>query len=498
MKVNGPRLSITLIGFLIVGGCATPTAVNERSSDLDSSPSVLDQSLAGLVTLHSRDTEGERIGLGSGFAISGDYIVTNAHVVAGAASVEVYEPGGDLLGVATFATALDIELDLAVLRVPSIARRPLAIAAAQPRVGDSIWALGAPMGLEGTVSSGIIAATRNIGPNEFLQITAPISTGSSGGPVVDARGQVIGVVTGMLREGQNLNFAIPSSTLARLALNPASRVRFPETVNLSDPGDTEFADAARLALGFIAASELQIGDSINGRLETYHAPWKASVAVFYRINGLAGQAVQIDVMSDEIDMVADLFSDPFVDDAESEWEISDDDSGDGLNARIVTVLPVSTTYYLAVYSYDGATGPYTVSMTTSGRPKLFHAPDRRWEFVGEDSQDEIAYLIDSQTIRDDGAGFLRERRIWVLGLHASEQTQPDVGRFDNVLWDFAFRCSQREFQIRSLTYRRGDRRVHSDSQRSIWQAVPPGSVAEALMQRACEGQTRRLRTIDDL
>src|SRR5437762_6933832 len=81
-------------------------------------------------------------------------------------------------------------------------------------VGETIYAFGNPEGLTGTMSPGIVSAgLRNTRDGTLLQISAPISSGSSGGPVVDSRGQVVGVALGSLREGQNLNFAVHASTV---------------------------------------------------------------------------------------------------------------------------------------------------------------------------------------------------------------------------------------------------------------------------------------------
>ena len=81
------------------------------------------------------------------------------------------------------------------------------------QVGVPIYAVGNPRGLEGTFSQGIISSVRKVGTDKLLQLTAPISPGSSGGPVLNGKGQVIGVSVATFRGGQNLNFAIPSNYL---------------------------------------------------------------------------------------------------------------------------------------------------------------------------------------------------------------------------------------------------------------------------------------------
>jgi hypothetical protein len=83
-------------------------------------------------------------------------------------------------------------------------------------VGDPVYAVGNPQGLEGTFSQGIVSSIRQVGSDKLLQITAPISPGSSGGPVLNLRGEVVGVSVATFSGGQNLNFAIPSNYLKAL------------------------------------------------------------------------------------------------------------------------------------------------------------------------------------------------------------------------------------------------------------------------------------------
>ncbi|MDH3531162.1 MAG: tetratricopeptide repeat protein, partial [Acidobacteriota bacterium] len=93
------------------------------------------------------------------------------------------------------------------------------IVATSPEEGESIVVIGNPYGLEGSVSNGIVSAVREIpGYGRIIQITAPISPGSSGSPVVNMRGQVIGVATLQAEEGQSLNFAVPSERISRLSI----------------------------------------------------------------------------------------------------------------------------------------------------------------------------------------------------------------------------------------------------------------------------------------
>ncbi|MGH9968571.1 MAG: S1C family serine protease [Pyrinomonadaceae bacterium] len=153
---------------------------------------------------------------------SGALIITNWHVVAGSKSVTIRTLDHDNY-VVTRIVAYSAEGDLALLQTNANAeeQRPLDVATAFPETGERVLVVGNPFGLfEGTLSDGIISSVRFI-PHvgSVLQLTAPVSQGNSGGPVVSMNGQVVGVVTFGLKQGQNLNFAMPWFTIARL-LNP--------------------------------------------------------------------------------------------------------------------------------------------------------------------------------------------------------------------------------------------------------------------------------------
>lgn len=165
-------------------------------------------------------------GLGTGFFIDGEgSLVTNLHVVQGAFRAEVKTVDGlryPVLGV----TASDELSDLILLRVdiPKDSYRWLSVEEEMPALAEPVVVVGTPMGLEQTVSEGIVSGIREMpGIGRFFQVSAPISRGSSGSPVVDARGRVVGVATFMMVMGQNLNFAVSGKSV--LALQPEAGMR---------------------------------------------------------------------------------------------------------------------------------------------------------------------------------------------------------------------------------------------------------------------------------
>ncbi len=181
------------------------------------------------------------IGLGTGFVVR-DYgwIVTNLHVIAGADRALVTFPNKKSYPVLEVLN-LSAAHDLALLRVEAKGLPVLKLADSEKvRPGDPIVAIGHPLGLEDTVSNGLVSAVRQIGDVTALQISAPIAPGSSGGPLLDERGEVVGVATAILRGGQNLNLGVPAKyvqallenqapvTLASLAASQAPEAKQPE------------------------------------------------------------------------------------------------------------------------------------------------------------------------------------------------------------------------------------------------------------------------------
>ena len=119
---------------------------------------------------------------------------------------------------------VDTEVDLALLEAPGLDRPALPFRPEDgPTIGDTMFAVGSPLGLDGTFSQGIVSGYRTDGTTNLMQITAPISPGSSGGPILDTRGHLVGVAVGTFSAGQNLNFAVPITVVSTFLAAPMSR-----------------------------------------------------------------------------------------------------------------------------------------------------------------------------------------------------------------------------------------------------------------------------------
>jgi serine protease Do len=188
----------------------------------ESLPQLIKRILPAVVTVVGFNARGKPIRIGSGFFIDREgHLITNLHVIRGVARAEVKLPRGGLYPL-TVLVAEDKQADLVKLKVTLPEGTPhfLTVSPARPEVGEHVVVLGSPLGLEQTVSEGMVSAIRNIrNRGEFLQISAPISPGSSGGPVVNMLGQVIGIATFQIR-GQNINFAVPGNRVLALKDGP--------------------------------------------------------------------------------------------------------------------------------------------------------------------------------------------------------------------------------------------------------------------------------------
>jgi hypothetical protein len=174
------------------------------------------------------DKDGKPVAQGTGFVIGNDgAILTNYHVVAEGSSAVVKFPDGAFC-VVDGVLASDKARDIAVIKIHGQNFRTVPLGDSdQVQVGEDVVAIGNPLSLESTVSNGIVSGIRTFKEEggKFLQITAPISPGSSGGPLFNMAGEVVGITTLYLKAGENLNFAIPVNDAKRLLLDGAARIQ---------------------------------------------------------------------------------------------------------------------------------------------------------------------------------------------------------------------------------------------------------------------------------
>lgn len=172
-----------------------------------------DASLIYKNTVNSTVTIETDNGLGSGFFVAPNIVATNYHVMEGAKSANCYMNNSNIKYKVDGYLGADKSVDLILLKVSTLDKPAIKFASTNISIGQSVYVIGSPKGFPATISDGIISGMRDFEGYKLIQMTAPISPGSSGGPVLNANGELIGISVSQLKDGQNINFAIPKSYL---------------------------------------------------------------------------------------------------------------------------------------------------------------------------------------------------------------------------------------------------------------------------------------------
>jgi len=243
-----------------------------------------------VVIVEALDERGSVIGQGSGFIVTTNgAIISNLHVIQGAAMIRVKLPNGDVYKT-TDLVDVDDNKDIVIIKIKGFKLPTVMLGDSdKAETGDSIVAISSPENLVNSLSTGVISGVRRVDTHRIFQITAPISRGSSGGALFNSNGEVIGIVTFLLKSGQNINFAVPinyargmisdeaTTSLAKLQPPPAKQE---SEAKPSDIYDTDQAIQDQMT----AASRSKPG--LSPQEPVYTRPDEA-LALFYRlVNGI--------------------------------------------------------------------------------------------------------------------------------------------------------------------------------------------------------------------
>lgn len=183
------------------------------------------------------DFNGNPVSTGSGVVVAPGILITNCHVVKEGRQIQVKFPKE------TFSATVQSrneERDLCQLYAGNITARPVPVSSANTlKVGQKVYAIGSPQGLENTLSEGLVSALREVEGGKIIQTSAAVSPGSSGGGLFDQFGNLVGVITFQARQGQNLNFALPADWIGNLP-----RVAGGARIDYSAPAGTVNAEPA--------------------------------------------------------------------------------------------------------------------------------------------------------------------------------------------------------------------------------------------------------------
>ncbi len=279
------KFVLSLFCFLLFA--ATPTVAQKSKSPGE----IAREQSKAVVIVEALDERGSVIGQGSGFLVTTNgAIVSNLHVVQGSAMVRVKMPNGDVYKT-TDLVDVDDAKDIVIIKIKGFKLPAVTLGDSdKAETGDSIVAISSPEGLVNSLSTGVISGVRRLDTHRVFQITAPISQGSSGGALFNSNGEVIGIVTYLLKSGQNINFAVPinyargmisdeaKSTLAKLPQPPARPEAENKPADIYDtdrPIQNQITTAARGKLG------------LNSQEPVFIRPDQA-LALFYRLVGGVG------------------------------------------------------------------------------------------------------------------------------------------------------------------------------------------------------------------
>jgi hypothetical protein len=211
------KKTLLLVATIATLGAMHPTPLHSQTEAIDLKALAKKARPAVLLIVVS-DRKGTEIATATGFLISSDgKLLTNHHVIDGAASALAKAENGALFPVEGL-LADDPTNDLVLLKLPAKDLPFLPLNAKDKvDVGTRVAVIGSPLGLEGSLSEGIISAFRESpAATKMLQMTAAISPGSSGSPVLNLKGEVIGIASSQMRGGQLLNLAVPVECATRL------------------------------------------------------------------------------------------------------------------------------------------------------------------------------------------------------------------------------------------------------------------------------------------
>lgn len=311
-------------------------------------PASLETIRKAVVTIHALDADGQKVASGTGFFVAPEgMVVTAAHVLSDAAGCAIELSDGETMrcSVAASDTAKDVMMLLVAGTAPAMLRWGSSAAA---KDGDDISVVSNPLGqLPGTLSKGIISASRVVGGTKLLQISAPISHGSSGAPLLNAQGQVIGVIRSTIESGQALNFATATDAVRNMQMDPAAVaeaqgiLQKPSLAARTEPAETPTSPTS-------AQHTIAVGQKVTGTLtEDDELYPDTSYYQIWQLRTQSGQDVTIDLSSPDFDPVLIVRG-------AADSSLVDDDGGPGCASRIVFTAPSS--------------GPFTVLVNTTSSP----------------------------------------------------------------------------------------------------------------------------------
>ncbi|WP_370202263.1 S1C family serine protease [Alloalcanivorax venustensis] len=454
--------------FILLCSCAYQD-YDAREGESDGSP--IDDLYRSSLSLVSYGEAGKRVSEGSAFALKGGYVVTAFHNLIGAEKIELINYDESVKTTFEHVHKVDRESDIAVFYAPDSGAEEMQVSSRSFSVGDDVWAIGSPLGLDSSLSKGIVSSIRNFAGISKIQFTAPVSSGSSGGALVDSSGKVIGMTIETMEGGQNLNFAIPLEAI-RETVEAPNRIAI-----ISQLDDEILTEEEMVGLNFInrlsSAEEVFYDSSGEGLLERsdllFDGPWD-----FYKINAVEGDRMVVRVESKNAKAQVALFFGPSV---LSDNLISVNGSRDGGDQVIRELIPLAGIYYLAVYAEGDREIPYRYSVNNLTKESRYGS---EWKQITR--SDEGYFYIHPDTVHVSSGVY----QAWVLnerdGFDFIEGEQ-----YNAYVAKFRVDCNGQRFRLVSISYRLDSRSVYNKEAPGLarWASVVPGTVGYSIYSHLC-------------
>ncbi len=354
-----------LIALMAFAAAPPPLAAQQQPTAAAAAPP-LETIRKAVVTIHALDADGQTTASGTGFFVSPEgLVITAAHVLADAAGCSIEMADGETLrcSVAASDTGKDVMMLMVTGTPPAMLKWG---SSARVQDGDDISVVSNPLGqLPGTLSKGIVSASRVVKGTRLLQISAPISHGSSGAPLLNAQGQVIGVIRSTIERGQALNFATATDAIRNLQMDPAAvteaqgMLRKPTLAARVEPpvaARSTSGDPHAIAVGQSMSGDLTGDDELYPDT-SYYQRWQLSAA--------RGQDVTVDLVSSDFDPVL------IVRGAADTGSLINDDGGPGCASRVVFTAPSGGPFTILVNTTSSPhrqTGHFTLSVSAGAKP----------------------------------------------------------------------------------------------------------------------------------
>ena len=211
------RISIIALGIALLVVLSAVACILLFPKKFSQDTKAMAKAEESVVKIYCYDSAGQEVATGSGFiAFENNLCITNYHVLTEAYSIKI-SSSEDRTFAVEGTLVYSEEKDIAILKLKEAAFKPLSLGDSDEiKKGETVTAIGSPLGIKNTISQGVLSGRIMQGNMDILQVSAPISSGSSGGALFDESGNVVGVTFASFTEGQNLNLAIPINEVIAL------------------------------------------------------------------------------------------------------------------------------------------------------------------------------------------------------------------------------------------------------------------------------------------